>query len=292
MARWLAVLLALVLLLLVACDESKGDDPPAQPDTLYAANNNAIIAGDQVGAGSYTLANLRQPLPVEVLACSPDLDVTMAYKARTRPDTTGVYWMIMITNTSATPLSGISATGISYIDSLGQPIEYIGPTMADLIGNVGVTELSNDTSCLAPGESGWLLGWKPFDYANLTSMRITSLYDFGEVPMAPVAAMTAKSYRIIDEPPVPGDSLEVKVENTGGWVAGIDEAYAILLDVDDTPLLWQPLRYYTNDGGVTNSGEVRRLYTNDPYRGAAGRMQVFVQFYDLPVDGATRLPTE
>ncbi|MCD4829723.1 MAG: hypothetical protein K8R90_09885 [Candidatus Cloacimonetes bacterium] len=278
-----AVLLALaVLLTLLACGNND-DNNTIPPPPLQPGNNSATLIGEQIGSGQSGVEPLRQPIEVTVLSPHPALSLGQGYKARANVDTSVVQWLVEVTNTGEEALAGISAGSIVYLDTAGEVMEYTGPTSTNLFGNVGITTLGSDTSCLAPGESGWLLGQLTLDYDTLATLQLGYLADLGETPTAPQARMIPQSYNVLD---TGWWNLEIMVKNTGSWVArlGSFSSVCMLIDVDGTPLFWGELDYMTDDAGTTEAGQSRVMYGHMPYTSAAGTMQVIVGFYDLSED--------
>ena len=282
---WRLTLAILVTALLVGCDKSADNDPPG-PTALNARNNSAVVNGDQIGTGQLSVAVVRAELPLVVQGSHPDISLGQAYKARSQVDTTDVYWLVKATNDGDEALSGITAGGVAYLDANGLPIEYTGPNVAKLYGNVGVTDLGCERSCLAPGESGWFLGRQNIDYDDVASMRFSYIVDGDDTPTQPEAVVRPTSYTAGD------GEIEVEARNTGSWVGVVGQQSAyVILDVDSTPLFWGTLPSTVGNVDNVESGEDIGIRGAVIYHSSGWKAHIFIDYADM-TEERRGLPTE
>jgi len=275
-------LVVLLAVFLVACDKSTTEVNHYHPSSLTAGNNSATLTGGQVGSGHYIAAQLRAAIPASLQSAHASLELGQAYKARSTVDTTGVYWMVSVTNAGDEPLCNISAGGQTYLDAAGNAIPYAGSTVAKLYGNVGNTSTGSDCTCLAPGESGWLLGYLAADFDTLAALRFSYLADGGTAVTNPEARIIPQSYSYSTADTY---DLQIPIENTGTWAGRLrSRVVAVLLYSDGTPQFWTNVNWFTDDGGIMEVGGGNILFGNLQYDGAVAMMQVFVDFEDLEED--------
>lgn len=286
MTRTLQLLASLMIILAVlGCSGKDDDDNESYNPPLEAGNNSGVISGAQIGTGQFNQDDLHALLPVNLLSVHPALTLGQAYISRDTVGSPIVRWMASVKNTGDEALSGVNAGGLTYLDLAGQPMVVAGATTIMLTGSIGVTSLGYDSSCLAPGETGWLLGSSVVDFDEIGSIRLSYLADGGESPDNPEAKIGPVEYEIAS------NVLDVEISNTGSWAGQVvDGSKVMLLDIDGMPLYWQSLFTESGETETVESQSELTLTSSVTYGGASGTIRVYVNFEDLPED-RSYLPT-
>ena len=285
-----SILILTLALVLLACDQS-GDDGATLPP-LQAGNNSATISGELIGMSAHNTDLLHENVTALLQSEHHSLVLGQAVKTRAKTDTTEVRWIIPVTNTGNTALSGVVAEGLTCLDADGLPMEYAGDTTIRLTGNVGCIDAMYTSDCLAPGERGWLVGKADLDYDRLAVLRFCAITDDNRRPTNPEAIVRPEGYTYYY---IEGyyNELYVTLHNTsdrdGQLIGG---GICVFLARNDSPLYWMSLCNPCLDAGILYAHENHSLVSDTmQYTGICQRIAVHTYYRDLPED-FFGLPTE
>jgi hypothetical protein len=213
-----------LLALVVGCGDNKAESGPR------SSNNSATLGGATVGTNAASAADLRRVIPVS--ATGAGFEVGSGYVTRPDAAASNVYLTVPVKNTAAGLRCAIRATSIAWQDAGGQSLTTTS-TVTSLAGSVGQNGASVASTCLAPKETGYLVGLDTTTTLFGSAARVVvalSAEDQGWT--APKAAVVPTSYSSS------GTSLVVNYTNSGTAAATVlGSSRYILLD-DVGPIGW------------------------------------------------------
>jgi hypothetical protein len=287
--------LALPLSLLVglaACDDhdlSVVDIDPAAPDAAAPSSvpdpgalapptsgNNSAHFDLALGSGTTPNARLRKPLALRVVGAPRDLVAGPAILSRYAPDAQSLHSIfVRLENTGSRRRCFVRAEGLRLFDDAGELVGH-DPT-AYLTGSVGVSASGyTTTACLAPGESGYLLGLIDGDYQ--AAQLLDLVLDEGDPGLGAPATSVAPG-----EATLTGDGLIVTAENlgpTGAKLGSFDHQW-IAFDDQGWPFEFGYLAPCDQDADrELASGESLDLCASIYLAGRAASVHVYLDYQD------------
>ncbi len=279
LSRWTPIVFA--LLFLIACSVESGpdtDSPTEQPD--IAGNNAATLSGAALGSDEADVQALRKEVDVTLMSPSADFELGTFYASRPRLETDSVFWILPLTNVGDETRCFVKVVDITFRDSDGGVLSAEDSQFVD--GSVGALPSSIYTStCLAPAETGYILGIQLDDnapiYSDLDAVEIGGIEVSSSPPAAPDIRVIPQRYAVSMN-----QELSVNVENEGSQIGYVTDATTILLDADDLPLNWTFLDLSQGWDGDIAPAETRTLVDDIRYQGQAEKIRVITDFDSEP----------
>jgi hypothetical protein len=224
-----------------------GSSDAGQPDAgepEVASNNGATLDGDDV-VGNTALS--RKELTLVPSGDSP-IGVDYAYAAA--GSGTYIRYIYKLTNKGSQDYCYISLTETVYLDADGNDLG--APAIHFLFGSVRLSDNAMVDTCLAPGESGWVLDiGNELAFADVAGVRFAVSVDDRPVSQ-PQARVLPTSYSFAD------DHITVTGENQGSASASVSFVLWVPLDADDRPLTGGYASYNT----TTIAAGASHVYTD------------------------------
>jgi hypothetical protein len=261
-----------------------GSWPPAM-----MTNDAATLTGPMVGKCDGS-APRRKKIPLVINGGSPDFGYGDMYLVQSASDTTRAALYGLVTNLGSTMRCNISAppNGYDWYDGQGRSMNVTGsPTVIGSEGDVGTSIYVQ--SCLAPGETGILLGahgWDAlgsfFDAVGSVSLALTYSGD-GAVP---AASVVPERYTVSNGST---DSFVVWFRNIGTATAFLARfggdgfpGIWVAFDDDGLPLSWGRFWQETMHAPGTYTlapGEEGTGGASSVFPGCATQLRAYVAFY-------------
>ena len=265
-------------------DENVADPIPLEDTALETEyeglNNSAVLSGGSIGLNEFDNAVLQKRIPVTLINAEPNFKLLKSSLTRKNESITlSVDWITEIRNqTSNKAFCGIKFEGVQF--KAGDENLTAVSIISRLIGSIGIADSEDFASCLAPGQSGYII----------QKVTAADLDLFENLTRVEVAGITVESVSVIDHniKLIPSaytvDSGKIKAEITNtdsdtGYIFPGD-SYFILLDSEGFAL------YYGKFSGLMavklETGQTGAIETTEiSYGGSATKMRIFV---DLGVD--------
>lgn len=211
-----------------------GQDP-GQGDSLASRSE-----GGTLGSNSTANTNLRKRVDLTLVYPNADYSLGEAYLARSTLASDAIYWMLAVTNISASTRCFIKITKGDGLDAAGKVV--LSDLLTYVDGSVRQLSVVETDTCLAPGESGMLasIEIESDAYDKITELRFESLthYTTSEASEITAHVIPDGPYTVITENPF-SQSVELPVKNIGSTAAtvGLFSTY-FLLNEKGEPLIW------------------------------------------------------
>ncbi len=243
-------------------------DPTCAPPVATSTNNSAEIMGPTIGMDTLSASAIRKTVKVNLMAALPaGLEVTTAH---TFGPGKGIFYVIGFVNrgvVAGLPCE-IRSGMVTLRDGAGQVVLVDSPGV--FTGSVGMVNTRWVESCLASGESGYLLGVKPSTDVDLYAR--TEQIDFAIVSTSvgtPVAArVVPTSYS------ASSSSLSVTIRNDGAARVKVGAFSRFVLFDAQGPIQWGFLGQPAND--VLESGQTAAIAGALFFLGKSDRVRAFV----------------
>ena len=255
----------------------------AAKNNIAGQNNQATLQGTTLGAGVTPVSSLRRTVPATLTSNASCFSFGPAYLLRdTGSDTTAAYLAIPITNTTSGAFCNLSPT-LNLKDGAGVLLQTAQPAgTAAFVGSVRLlpdgTGGSFSVTCVAAGETGYLIGTAYLDYNTVSSVSV----DLG--PISSYLQAVDPGTRVVPQGYSSDSSgnLTITVSNLGPKaVTMMWSATWFLLDSAGSPLFWgiaeNPSSVLTLAAGATGS-LVDSGMSGNWYEGSGNRLLVFVDF--------------
>jgi hypothetical protein len=243
-------------------DAGGSKDPDAQV-TEVDTNNSATLSGTVV-EGFGTLE--RKLLPIEVELGTKGLEVGDGYALGSG---NYVYYLFDVANTGTSDVCGVAFDSVTYLDGNGTQLGEPGySVVAGAVRDIGDAFTS---TCLAPGQHGWILDINnTTGFDNVASVRV-SVTAFDLQPTLPGARVKPVSYDLAD------GLIAVNVENQGTVAANLGLSSSIAFDEAGLPLAWS---FFSESGLDLATGAATTLTDYPIFGGDMHSMQVNISFSD------------
>lgn len=211
-----------------------------EPSAESTSNNSAILTGPGIGTGADPLEALRRPIEAELTAPAA-LELGDAWASRAFSSNEATWIAIEVSNPTDTLFCRITTESYQWLGEADEPI----PTREQiwLTGSIGLDDPLDAMTCLAPGETGYLLDISPQGVAAWDDLRTVELElsYAADLPDPPDLAVVPTAYTA-DEL----GRLRVELENVGSEIARFDTetpafGELVLLDAGGAPLGWTTL---------------------------------------------------
>jgi hypothetical protein len=247
-----------------SADTEAGVEPDSQGELI----------GPPLGKGTTPNVQLRKPLKVMVTAPSAKFEVGEANALRMA----GIFgWTVRVTSLSDEIDCNVAATRLEIRDSGG--VVVLMETNYSVTGSVADGGfILPASSCLRPGESGYLLGLE-LDYGDSLFRGADSI----ELAVARSSIGTLPRARLVPESYEPsGIAFKVMVRNVGtesATIGGANFPKYLLLDEEGRPLHWGFLQAPAPADPIEPGATVVLAPQHLSFEGRSTRMRVFVDFF-------------
>lgn len=249
-------------------------DLTCAPTFAGATNNSFEIAGAVMGRGTIPNASLRKALKATLVAPAPaSFEVTGAFAfdgMATPPLPPRTLWAIAVENKGAETRCGIQAGYLLFQDAAGVTLK----TSNDLrlqgsIGTQGGSDFFWLEDCLAPDETGYLLGIQELSFAAVTQVQV--MLDAGTLAAPATLRILPESYVVT------ANKVTVTVKNEGTVPVLLTTAATYVLS-DAQGMVAQGTLSPDGSQPELNPGETMTL--SDPllteFPGQGDRLRVFL----------------
>jgi len=192
-------------------------------------NNSGRLSGPVVGTGEVNNADLRVRIPYDITLPNPSIEVRQVYLTRRSSGRSSL--IAVLRNTSAQlhcfirlgPIELVDLTGAVVPDAL--IVDEPFATGSQSSGRVVYT-----STCLAPGERGYVTMSGSFDYRSIGRATVVGVQSDGDGFDIVREAVLPLSYS------VDGSSLQVRIQNQGMQSYFIFAMEHVILDENGLPL--------------------------------------------------------
>jgi hypothetical protein len=269
------------LSVLVACPAPGGNAPnvPAGPP-LTGGNAYAALSGPTFG-GTSANSSLEKAVPLNVLSSNPDIQIPSSAEALQQTSSgTALYMAIPVKNVGTRAYSFVELTNILYknggsVLNATPDVGFVKASVGELTGNVFAD------SCLAPGETGYVMLIALNLYSSVTSISL-SVSTFSQTPIDPGSALIPQSYAISG---TSGSGTLTQIfQNTGLLSLDLNNAHSIYctfvaLDASNNPIMWG----FTNSNlspvsGLLSAGQSGSIAGTYSFDGSSSRVVAFTSF--------------
>ena len=260
--------------------------PPAHP--LTNPNASAVLSGAAVGSGSDNSSVTRE-VALERLSGSDVLKVPATTQlSKPSSGSSSIYLAIPVENAGTKPLAWVQMTKMHFYDSSGTELGalrdhgYVYGSVCTVPVEISVVDTS---TCLAPGETAYILITEPAAVLYDKTTRITYAISSGDVvPGDPQGALIPQSYSV-SAPGAQTATITQTFKNTGTNPVDFSDGTAdffgfVALD----PSTGRPVGWDLTSSSVTpsngllepgSSGSISGTFTFD---GTSSRLALFTSF--------------
>jgi len=240
--------------------------------------SQATHVGPQIGTNISSTSLLRKSVPFTLSNPNASYSLGSAYVARIKATSTAIYWMIPVTNVSNKTSCFVNLDSGEYRSNNGTvldtvPVSYVAGSTRDLGNNVYTN------TCLTPGQGGFFVGVTlNVNYDQIGSIVFASLLQSVASSTAPALTISPAGYSVTPNSAV-SQKVSLSVHNDSS-VAGVlaPSSLSILLDGDNTPLIWFYITRPTTWNGSLNPGGDGVLESTVEYEGASHNMWVNLDY--------------
>lgn len=259
--------------------------PPAHP--LAAPNASAVLSGPVIGSGSDNSTVTRQ-VTLEGLSDSAVLQVpTTTQLSKPSSGASSVYLAVPVKNTGKTPLAWVQMTNMHFYDAKGVELgaaRQNGFVYGSVCTVPVEVSLVNTSTCLAPGETAYVLLPEPVVLYNETS-KITYQISAGDVtPGDPQGALVPQSYSVTN-PGAETTTITQTFKNTGNSPVDFSDGMAdffgfVALDPSNgRPVGWSLTSSApTPSTGLLNPGSSGTISGTFTFAGTSSKLALFTSF--------------
>ena len=261
-------------------DPEQPTDPTPPPTTT---NNSVILTGPTIGSGEVSNDQLRKEIGLTLDTPNRDFELGQAYAVAetVRGKSSAVYWIVPVTNVSDRLRCFINLVDIIYRDADGTTLST--DSLAFVAGgNMTQSDRGRyDDTCLNAGEQGYF-----FDidttatFNSVASLQVRTIEGRESDDTISETRVIPQSYDIRQ---VVGSlqGMDITIKSEGpATVEFIGTSTTILLDADNTPLLWDSSTRNRDNGwdGVLEPDQTNLMYEQFDYEGETNRAFVSLEW--------------